>query len=110
MNARVSGPQLLIIVSLVFVGLGLFTPLPYFVFSTFGVMGILLGWLLDIKIGKKISKGDKDDYIDLDINVTDTHPINFDERLRKLENMKAESLISEEEYIKKRQEIMEDRW
>ncbi len=107
MHAKVTGPQLIIIISMVFVGLGLFTPLPYTIFSTLGVVGVLIGWLLDIKIGKE----DRDsDNIDVDINVTDTHPVTFDERLRKLEQLKAENLISEEEYGTKRQQIMEDNW
>jgi len=107
MSARVTGSQLIIIVSLVFIGLGLFTPLPYFVFSTVGVFGVLVGWLMDIKLGRRESDEDNSD---VNINVTETHPINFDERLRKLELLKKENMISEEEYNTKRQQIMEDKW
>ena len=36
--------------------------------------------------------------------------ISFDEKLRKLDKLKNENLISREEYDKKRQEIMEQKW
>ncbi len=107
MAAKVNGSQLVIIFSLVLVGLGLLTPLPYQVFSTVGVFGVLFGWLMDIRSGDK--KTDEDNS-DISINVTDTHPVNFDERLRKLSQLKEEGLVSDEEYETKRREIMEEKW
>jgi hypothetical protein len=36
--------------------------------------------------------------------------ISFDDKLRKLENLRREGLISEQEYAAKRQEIMQQKW
>lgn len=36
--------------------------------------------------------------------------ISFDDKLRKLENLRKEGLISEKEYAAKRQEIMQQKW
>lgn len=36
--------------------------------------------------------------------------LSFDERLRKLEMLRAEQLISESEYAEKRKKMMEDQW
>ena len=36
--------------------------------------------------------------------------ISFDDKLRKLENLRREGLISEQEYVAKRQEIMQQKW
>ncbi len=36
--------------------------------------------------------------------------ISFDDKLRKLENLRKEGLISEQEYAAKRQEIMQQKW
>lgn len=43
-----------------------------------------------------------------DTNTTDG--IDFDDRLRKLELIKSEGLITQEEYKKKRREIMSEKW
>ena len=107
MSSRVTRGQLIIIVSLVFISLGLFTALPYYILSTFGVFGFLAGWLMDIKVKRK---EEEENNSDVNINVTDTHPVNFDKRLRKLEQLKSDNIITEEEYSNKRQEIMADRW
>lgn len=107
MHAKVSGAQLIMIVSMVFVGVGLFTPLPYTIFSTIGVIGLVIGWLLDLKVDKNSPEQEN---MDVDIHVTDNHPVTFDERLRKLEQLKVDQLITEEEYQKKRQQIMDESW
>ncbi len=36
--------------------------------------------------------------------------VSFDDKLRKLENLRKERLISEEEFVVKRKEIMEQKW
>lgn len=107
MKARITGPQITIIVSLVLVALGLFTPLPYYIFSTVGLFGVLAGWLMDIR--EERQKFDEENG-EVNINVTDLHQVDFDERLRKLEKLKSDELISEDEYHNKRKEIMEDTW
>ncbi len=107
MKARITGPQIIIVVSLVLIALGLFTVLPYYIFSTIGVFGVLAGWLMDIK--EERQKTDEENG-EVNINVTDLHQVDFDERLRKLEKLKKDELISEEEYLRKRQEIIEDKW
>lgn len=106
MKARISFPQMIIIFSVVLVALGLFTPLPYYIFSTIGLFGVLAGWLLDIREERK----GLDENPDVSINVTDVHNVDFDERLRKLEKLKEEGIITEDEYKEKRQEIMSDTW
>lgn len=107
MHAKVTGAQLLMIVSIVFVGVGLFTPLPFSIFSTIGIIGVIIGWLMDIKVDR--DEAGKEN-IDFDINVTDIHAVTFDERLRKLEQLRTDQLITEEEYQLKRKQIMEENW
>ena len=106
MNARITGAKIIIIFSVVLVALGLFTPLPYYIFSTIGLFGVLTGWLMDIREEKK----QYEENPDVSINVTDIHQVDFDERLRKLEQLRKDEMITEEEYINKRQEIMKDEW
>jgi hypothetical protein len=47
--------------------------------------------------------------IDTDLN-SNAIPISFDEKLRKLEELKKGKLISDTEYNQKRKEIMEEKW
>jgi hypothetical protein len=44
------------------------------------------------------------------IQATEKTGVTFDDKLRKLEGLRKEGLISEEEYSKKRTEIIEQKW
>ena len=105
--------QLMILISLLCMMEGLFTPLPAGVFGTAGVIGTVLGWIFETRRVKKIQQ-QEDDYIDVDFTVsgdkTQKRPMDFDERLRKLEDLLNDGLITDEEYEKKRKEIMKTRW
>lgn len=45
-----------------------------------------------------------------DYEFNDSDDLAFDEKLRRLEALKIEGLISESEYNQKRKEILEDKW
>lgn len=100
-------PQTIIIMSLIFLVLGVFTPLPAITFGTGGALGTLIGWIMYM-VKSKIEESDN--IIDAEFTTSDTEKVTFDERLRKLEQIKKEGLITDQEYQKKREEIMKDLW
>lgn len=100
--------QLTILLSLLCMILGLFTPLPAGIFGTAGVIGTLLGWGYEMRQNKK-AKND-DGVIDVDFTVEDNKKVSFDQRLRKLEDLLKDGLITDEEYERKRKEIMKSKW
>lgn len=83
----------------------------------FFVVWVLVCTILIIHFRRLLSRTRTDEVlslVDVDIVETDdkdaTSPPDFDTRLRKLEQLRKEGLITDAEYEKKRGEIMGDRW
>jgi hypothetical protein len=99
------------VVGIVFIGIGLFVVIP-----TFGVFGIF--WTLvavAITVFSAINvfsqRGLAHSEIEVDKGTgSPEDELPFDERLRRLERLRDERLISEEEYQQKRQAIMREQW
>jgi hypothetical protein len=108
-----SRPQaaLAMVVGIAFVGFGLLVGIP-----TFGVFGIFwtvmaLAMTVYFAINAFSPRGLAHTEIDIE---HDAEPeeggLQFDERLRRLERLREEQLISAEEYERKREEIMGKSW
>lgn len=100
--------RMMIVLSFIFLFLGLFTPLPAIIYSTAGVVGLSVNWLL--LMGRSKKSGLDDDVIDVRYKDVEAEQLSFDERIRKLEELRIDSLITEEEYEKKRKQIMKEKW
>jgi flagellar biosynthesis component FlhA len=107
MNNITGFSKMIMLISFLFIFIGLFTPLPFYIFSTAGVVGSTIGWLMYLKV----SKSDNDEeYIDVEFKEASLKPISFDEKLRKIEELRMEHLITEEEYNIKRKQILKEKW
>ena len=100
-----------LVVGLIMVGIGVVVVIP--TFGAFGVVWTLLAVAMTIfnAINVFSSSGIATTEI-----VSDSNPFvsesasTFDQRLRRLEQLKDDGLISDEEYRAKRAEIMGERW
>ncbi len=101
--------QFMMVISFVLMILGIFTPLPVGVFGVFGITGMITGWIIEYARNKKITK-EKEDFIDVEFTVEETTKMSFDMKLRKLQELKRDELITEEEFEKKRREILKAKW
>ena len=99
--------RMMIVLSFIFLVLGLVTPLPFIIYSSAGAIGITTNWLLLMGHNKK---NEDEDVIDVRYSEVESERLSFDERIRKLEELRIDSLISEEEYEKKRKQIMKEKW
>lgn len=99
--------RMMIVLSFIFLFLGLFTPLPFYIFSPAGAIGITLNWLL---LMGRTKKTEDEDVIDVTYKDVDSEQLSFDERIRKLEELRIDALITEEEYERKRKQIMKEKW
>ncbi len=105
MKSKFTIPQWAIIFSLLLLFIAIFTPLSTPVFGTAGFIGTIIAWVLMIRSEKR-----DEEVIDVHFKVTDPKKSDFEEKLRKLENLRTDGLISDEEYEKKRKEIMNEKW
>ena len=112
MRNRTKVPIWIMTVSIICLSLGVFTRLPWFIFGIAGFVGTIIGWVLYMRV----RNDDLSDVV-IDAKFTEekkskktTEPMSFDERLRKIELLKQEGLITESEYQYKRAEIMRDKW
>jgi len=105
MKNKVSVPIWSMSLSMVLLLTALFTPLHTIIFGLAGLIGTLVSWFI-----LAFRTKDKEDYIDVTFTESDQPSSDFDERLRKLENLRTESLISEDEYEKKRRDILKEKW
>lgn len=117
MRARIKPSKAASSVAIIF-GIGMAVA-GIFMIPQFGWFGILwLGGVLLIIImhaaNISSSKGVSVEDIDIDNPTITTQSKNakddFEQKLRKLESLKKDSLITEEEYGKKRSEIMKHNW
>ena len=99
--------RMMIVLSFIFLVLGLVTPLPFFIFSSAGAVGITANWLLLMGRNKK---SEDEEVIDVSYSEVEREKLSFDDRIRKLEELRIEALITEEEYEKKRKQIMKEKW
>ena len=99
--------RMMIMLSLIFLLLGLFTPLPFYIFSSAGAFGLTVNWLL--LMGNR-HKTEDDNIVDVRYKEVESEALSFDERIRKLEELRIDSLITEDEYEKKRKQIMKEKW
>ena len=99
--------RMMIVLSFIFIALGLITPLPFFIFSSAGAIGMTINWLLLMGHNKK---SQDEEVIDVSYNEVVKEKLSFDDRIRKLEELRIDALITEEEYEKKRKQIMKEKW
>ena len=85
---------------------------PVFVVGWLFIVGLMAGMLI-----RNLRRYDKDagqslaEEIVLPDGAAGKGPaLDFDQRLRKLEGLKSEGLISEDEYKRKRAEILDEKW
>jgi hypothetical protein len=99
------------IVGIIFVGIGLVVVIP-----TFGPFGLF--WTLvavAITVFNAINVFSESGVAGTEIiqeggEPSGTEPLPFDERLRRLEQLKREGLVTDEEYQRKRAELLDERW
>jgi len=107
MMSKIDFYRMMIVISFIFLFLGFFTPLPFYIFSSAGAIGITVNWLLLMGRNKK---NEDEDVIDVRYKEVESEQLSFDEKIRKLEELRIDSLITEEEYEKKRKQIMKEKW
>ena len=98
---------MMIVLSFIFLFLGLFTPLNFYIFGFAGIFGVTVNWLL---LMGKYKQSEDSDVIDVDYKDVESEKLSFDDRIRKLEELRIDALITEEEYEKKRKQIMKEKW
>ncbi len=107
MFSRMNLPQKVMSFSFGFILIGIFAPWRFYIFGSIGILGMIIGYIWNLIHEKRESE---DGIIDVDIEVTDPLSMDFDEKLRKLEKLKEDGLLTEEEYLKKRGEILKTKW
>jgi hypothetical protein len=99
------------VMGIVFVGIGLFAVIP--IFGAFGMVWTLMAAAITVYFAINAFSPRGLAHTEIDIE-HDAKPqegeLQFDERLRRLERLREERLISEEEYQRKREEIMRQQW
>ncbi len=103
------------IVGTVFVGIGIVVVIP--IFGPFGILWTLVAAAIGIFSAVNVfsERGIATTEIDIDIEGDDilgrqSEQLPFDERLRKLEQLRTEKLITELEFQQKRAELMAMKW
>ena len=101
------------IVGIVFVGIGVFVVIP--IFGLFGILWTLVAAAIGIFNAVNLFSDRGIAATQFDIDGADflgrqSDQLPFDERLRKLEQLRTEKLITEVEYQQKRDELMEAKW
>jgi cytochrome c-type biogenesis protein CcmH/NrfG len=101
------------VVGAVFVGIGLFFAIP--VFGAFGIFWTFVAAAITIFHAFNVfsERGVATTEIDVEVDGIPTNQreeMPFDERLRRLEQLRHDALISEEEYQHKRREILRQQW
>jgi hypothetical protein len=102
------------VVGAVFVGIGVFVVIP--IFGPFGIFWTLVAAAIAVFHGVNVfsDRGIATTEIDVDGLPTTAHQskqeLSFDERLRKLDELRREGLITESEYSEKRREVMASKW
>jgi Short C-terminal domain len=102
------------VVGAVFVGIGLFVVIP--LFGPFGIFWTLVAAAIAVFHGVNVfsDRGIATTEIDIDglptIAQQSKQGLSFDERLRKLDQLRREGLITESEYTEKRREVMGSKW
>ena len=99
---------------------GIFTVVGVTVVINIGWFGIIWTLIaLGITIGHAVNFFGKRGISEWDVEVQTSEqrvtnrgpePENFESRLRRLERLKAEGLITEDEYLQKRSEILNEKW
>jgi hypothetical protein len=95
----------------VFVGIGLFVVIP--IFGPFGIVWTLMAVALTAYFAINVfsSRGFAHTEIEIENGAeSQDGEMQFDERLRRLERLREEQLISADEYQRKRDEIMGQQW
>jgi hypothetical protein len=99
------------VVGIVFVGIGLFVVIP--TFGAFGIFWTLVTAAMTVYFAINVFSPRGLAHTEIEIE-HDAEPregnLQFDERLRRLEQLREEQLISAEEYERKREEIMRQSW
>ena len=99
------------VVGIVFVGIGLFIVIP--IFGAFGIFWTLVAVAIAVYSAINVfsTRGLAHTEIEIENSAEFKEgELNFDERLRRLERLRDEQLISSEEYERKREEIMGQKW
>ncbi len=101
------------IVGLVFVCIGIFVAIP--IFGPFGILWTLVAAAIAIFNALNVFSNRGIATTEIDIEGDDflgrqSEQLPFDERLRKLEQLRKEELITELEYRQKREELMSIKW
>jgi hypothetical protein len=99
------------VMGVLFVGIGLFAVIP--IFGAFGIVWTLMAVAITVYSAINVFSPRGLAHTEIDIE-RDAEPqegdLQFDERLRRLERLRDERLISEAEYERKREEIMGQQW
>jgi hypothetical protein len=95
------------VVGLVFIGLGVAVVIP--LFGPFGVFWTLVAAGIALYHGYNFFSGRGASAYDVDVEGRDAGE-DFDAKLRKLARLKEDGLLSEEEYQRKRDEIVRQPW
>lgn len=112
LRVKPSKPQSLMgmIVGVVFVIIGIIFAIPnvgaFGLFWTFIALVITISHAYNFFSEKGISSYE----IDTETENINNSEINFDEKLRKLESLRMDGLITQDEYDRKRNEIMNEKW
>ena len=99
------------VMGIVFVGIGLFAVMP--IFGAVGIVWTLMAAALTVYFAINVFSPRGLAHTEIDIE-HDAHlqegALQFDERLRRLERLREERLINEDEYQHKRDEMMRSQW
>jgi hypothetical protein len=99
------------VVGIVFIGLGLFVIIP--MFGAFGIFWTLVAAAITVfnAVNAFSDKGIATTEIVADRgDPSPAEEVPFDERLRRLQQLKADGLITEDEFQAKRTEMLNERW
>jgi hypothetical protein len=99
-----------VVVGVVMVGLGLFVAIP--TFGAFGIFWTLVAAAITVfnAINVFTDAGLAGTEIIEDAGPPGAKPLQFDERLRRLEHLREEGLVTDDEYQRKRAELLDERW
>jgi hypothetical protein len=112
-RVKPSRPQaaLAMVAGIAFVGFGVLVLMPKF--GAFGILWTLMALASTIYFAINVFSPRGLAHMEIDIENGEESPerqLQFDERLRRLERLREEQLISAEEYQRKREEIMGQAW
>lgn len=95
------------IVAFLLLVFAILTPLNDFVFSVVSIAWIATGVFCMIYT---YNRGFSEEARENIIGVNGSCELNFDDKIRRIEKLKGDGLISEDEYITKRNEVLSDKW